>query len=176
MNRSIRSRLCAKTDRIITGLVVLFLGLGLAACIPPATATTPVDTAGQEALGPDWEESGQIHQTVNHGESPLDIARGGFETWLSQYSQANTPLEARLEDYRIDRIEAVSDPFFAGDYDFVFRIEYSVRPAHVGFVRWLAGDGREGQDGWVVGKLHYVGVRVVDGKATLFILGPCPMC
>jgi hypothetical protein len=164
------------TNSTFAGLTGLLLGVTLAACDLLQPTAQPSETPDQVVVDQVWEESGQASLTVNQGDSPLNLAHVGFEAWLSQYTQANTPLDARLEDFNVDLVEAVSDPFFAGEYDFVFRIEYSVRPAPTGLGRWLAGDGRQGESGWVVGKLHYVGVRVVDDRATFFILGPCPMC
>jgi hypothetical protein len=123
-----------------------------------------------------WVESGEVVLQVAPGASPLDMLHQGFESWLGQYMQANAPLDVRLAAYRVDLVEAVSDPFFAGDYEFVFRVEYSVQPVPSGSTRWLAGDGRQGQQGWIVDKLHYVGLIVDGDQATVYILGPCPMC
>lgn len=165
-----------RTTPPTAGLAFLLIGLGLTACLWLSPTESPSQATGGAIADPTWVESGQVSLPVNPGDSPLSIAQHGFEEWLSQYNQAITPLEASLDDFRVDHIEAVSDPFFAGEYDFVFRIEYSVRPAPAGVNRWLAGDGREGQAGWIVEKLHYVGVRVINDTATIYILGPCPMC
>lgn len=165
-----------RTNFSAAWLIFLILGLGLSACTTLTSTERIPGTPEQGLVNQIWEESGQVSLPVDQGDSPLDIVQQGFAGWLSQYNQANTPLEARIDAFQIEQIEAVSDPFFGNEYDFVFRIEYSLQPAPSGLIRWLAGDGRQGQGGWVEGKMHYVGLRVVNDTATIYILGPCPMC
>ena len=122
-----------------------------------------------------WEEQAEIWLAFDSEQSPLEVITHAFEVWLAQYAQVNAPREVALLDSRIDTIEAVSDPFFTGEFDIVFFVEYSIRPRSSPS-RWLAGDGRMGTGGWIVGKTHYVGVVILEDQARVSILGPCPMC
>lgn len=154
----------------------ILLNLGI--CILSAACTLSPDSGvsvGEED-GQGWQERGEVRLEVQDGMSPLDIVRRGFSTWLEQYTQPQAPPEVALAEFRIASMEAVSDPFFGNDYTFVFRVEYEVLAENPGSIHWLAGDGREGQGGWVVGKIHYVGVIISGGQARILILGPCPMC
>jgi hypothetical protein len=156
-------------------LSVICFGLGLAACQSQLTPASSTLTKFQDLLAEPWVERGEFDLEVQAGWSPIEILQAGFDIWLLQYLQENAPSNVAILDYEIESVEAVSDPFFAGDYDFVFLVEYAVRPRSQPS-RWMAGDGRQGTGGWIVGKSHYVGVLVSGGYAQVLILGPCPMC
>lgn len=162
--------------RWVTLICLLCLGVAFACCTARQEQKASIPTELQDNLEEPWTERGEFHLNIGEGASPLDIVQGGFKRWLGQFSQPNAPLNMRLATYHIDAVEAVSDPFFAGDYEFVFRVEYSVLPLAARSNRWLAGDGREGQEGWVVGKIHFVGITVQGEFAHLYMLGPCPKC
>jgi hypothetical protein len=118
---------------------------------------------------PDWyvspDESGSIEPTTQKG----------FEAWLSDFLSEETLPEYRLQEYQITSFASVSNPGLSAEYEHIFAIEYAVLPqsdpSH-----WIAGDGRYGEDGWIIEKLEYVGVVVGEDSIYLFRLGPCPQC
>ena len=154
---------------------VCILALLASSCISHPDARSFEGMGENPDAGNNWEEQGEVLLTLDQGLSPLEIIQSGFDAWLGQYTQEHAPDNVALLDYEFEIVEAVSDPFFAGDYDFVFVVEYAVRPKSESS-RWLAGDGRMGTSGWIVGKSHYVGILIQDDQARVLILGPCPMC
>ena len=174
-SRSRESSRCLSSLFRFLSVATVFLSQGLSSCQTQAGPATLTNTEPQDSLAGPWVERGEIYLEVESGWSPIDIVHSGFESWMGQYLQENAPSNVALLDYEIDSIEAVSDPFFAGNYDFVFLVEYSVRPRSQSS-RWMAGDGRQGTGGWIVDKSHYVGVLISGANARVLILGSCPMC
>ena len=156
-------------------MVVLGLSLLASACGFGGEAGATEVISDMPASNQPWEEQGEIWFAFDAEQPPLELITHGFEVWLAQFAQENAPDDVALLDSRIDTTEAISDPFFAGEYDFVFFVEYSIRPRSSPS-RWLAGDGRQGIGGWVVDKIHYVGIMIIGEEVRVQLLGPCPMC
>ena len=85
------------------------------------------------------------------------IAKLVFENQMQYVEEPNYPDDRRIKDYKINtiKIEEIRDT------GFVFSVSFSILPATDKFI--LAGNGSQGDNGWINNKFHFVDVTNVRG-------------
>lgn len=104
------------------------------------------------------------------GAQPDEIAARLVEKWLHKFTTREVGWAARLQEYRVDRLDV------SGDEDRrIVSVTLSVKPTRWSFDNWLAGSGGTVDNGWLHGKsTRFAMTRTGEGYQ-LRELGPGPI-
>lgn len=127
------------------------------AFISDGTTYLPV-RAIAEALGKEvsWDEEKNTVRIFTKSEDITeDEIRHSFEEKVLN--------DGSLQDYKINRVEMIDTN--------TWNIVFDVLPKQEDAAKWYAGNGEEGQDGWIVNKALFVNVFQNDGLINLEVIG-----
>jgi len=92
--------------------------------------------------------------TVEGNVKSEEIARTFLEKYFKHYMENTVPIEERLKDFRIDRID-IKEESPNGIY---FTVSFSVKPS-ISNSDWMAGNGVIKENGWMEKKFWFVTVK-----------------
>jgi hypothetical protein len=103
------------------------------------------------------------------GEEMNTVAHNLVDRWFRYFTTSAAARAARIQDYRIDRIEVmrVRDRLFVS-------ATLQVKPTRWSFDNWLAGSGGTVQDGWIRGKFMRFALTDIEEGYKLQEIGPGP--
>lgn len=167
---------------IAFAIMITLISGGLIYCLNNRRANVTSDSNSsncppQEELEKDYD----IAICITNSLSPDEIVQLLATEWLQNSTKPEVSDEYRLNEYRIDTInllENVASPSGPEQYPLGAQITFSVLPSvDVKKTNWIVPDGLLGQNGWIINKKMYVGVKKLgNGICQLKLLGQCISC
>ena len=171
-----------KKNALVFGIVLIFIFVVLIYNLNNRRTNMTSDSSSsgcpsQEAL----EKAYDIAICTTESLPENEIVKRLVTEWLQQSTRTNVSDEYQLNDYKVDSIklmENISSPSGLEQYPFGAQITFSVLPSvDAERSNWIAPDGLLGQNGWIVNKKMYVGVKKLkNGVYQLKQLGQCISC
>jgi hypothetical protein len=106
--------------------------------------------------------------------SQAEISRKLFEEYLAHYKSPELGEVCRLEDFKLEKVQALDVMAQRYQVDFVNAVEYSVQVKEEPTM-WMWGRGKLSSDGWIIHKFLIIGVIKSNGQYVLKLLGTGPL-